>query len=128
MWISEQGRRRNDARAEARVGETTVSDGVLAVRTEGEERELTLYAPGGYRWRPAVGEQVLVIKAGPYGEERCVAGARCESGGLAPGEIELTGSGCAIRLGRDGVIRMTGTVLVNGQPVTTGGSGDGAGT
>lgn len=123
MWISEQGKRRSDARAETQVGETTVSDGVLAVRTEGEERELTLYAPGGYRWRPEVGDQVLVLKAGPYGEEKCVAGTRCESGGLAPGEIELRCGSCAILLGRDGTIHMTGTVLVNGAPVVTGVSG-----
>lgn len=123
MWLSRQGKRRAEERAPAQVGETTVSGGTVAVCTEGEERELRMYAPGGYRWRPEVGRKVLVLKAGAYGEERCVAGAECDGGGLEPGEVELACGGGAIRLCRDGTIRMSGTVLVNGRPVLTGGNG-----
>lgn len=66
------------------------------------------------------GERVLVVKAGPDGEQPCAAGVRGQRAwNLAPGEVVLySGGGAAsIRIRNDGVISMSGTVLVNGLPV-----------
>ena len=73
--------------------------------------------PGGYLWRPAPGQRVLVIKAGDQGEELCIAGVETEAAaGLDPGEILLLGPGgnTAVRLGADGRISITGRVSING--------------
>jgi len=121
MWLSQQGKQRASERAQAQVGETTVSGRAAAVRTEGELRDVTVYAPGGYCWRPDEGQQVLVMKAGVYGEENCVAGTPCQSEMLYPGEVQISAPGCAILMSRNGVINLVGTVLVNGRPVLTGG-------
>lgn len=88
----------------------------------GERRALPVFGPGGYCWRPALHQEVLVLKAGNAGETLCVAGARCEEG-LEPGEVAIsTPGGAAIRLRADGSVEIRGTALrFNGQDIRPGG-------
>ena len=86
----------------------------------GERRELPVFGPGGYVWRPEEGEQVLVLKTGQAGEAPCVAGQACgQDWNLAAGEVLIYSGSASIRIGGGG-IRLTGDVLVNGKPVLTG--------
>ena len=64
MWISEQGRRRTEPDGTALVGRVTLPGDPAGVYLAGERRELPVFGPGGYVWRPEEGEQVLVLKTG----------------------------------------------------------------
>ena len=77
MWIAEQGRRRPQTNGTSLVGRVTLPGDPAAVYLDGERRELPVYGPGGYIWRPAKDQQVLVLKTGAAGEAPCVAGALC---------------------------------------------------
>lgn len=70
-----------------------------------EYRHRPVVFPGGYRWCPREGEEVLLLRAG---EGELCAGVPGESRGLAPGEVEIAAWGSAIRLGKDGSVSMTG--------------------
>ena len=59
MWISEQGRRRTEPDGTALVGRGTLPGDPAGVYLAGERRELPVFGPGGYVWRPEEGEQVL---------------------------------------------------------------------
>ena len=111
MWISEQGRRRAEPDGTALVGRVTLPGDPAGVYLAGERRELPVFGPGGYVWRPEEGEQVLVLKTGQAGEAPCVAGQA--------GEVLIYSGSASIRIGGGG-IRLTGDVLVNGKPVLTG--------
>lgn len=118
MWIAERGRGRGDPEGSALVGRVTLAGDPAGVYLDGERRGLPVYGPGGYLWRPARGQEVLVLKTGRAGEQPCVAGARGQPGwNLNPGEVYLYSSGASIHLRSDGVISMQGLVLVNGLPV-----------
>ena len=120
MWISRQGMSRDGRQEAARVGVVSLPGDPAAVLLDGERRQVPVFAPGGYQWQPMRGERVLVVKAGPDGEQPCAAGVRGQRAWtLAPGEVVLySGGGAAsIRIRNDGVISMSGTVLVNGLPV-----------
>lgn len=90
-----------------------------------EYRRRPVVGPGGYRWCPREGQEVLLLRTG---DGDLCAGVPAESRGLAPGEVELSAGGGTIRLGADGSITLTskgggtlllgadGTVTVNGQP------------
>ena len=113
MWISRQGMSRDGRQEAARVGVVSLPGDPAAVLLDGERRQVPVFAPGGY-------QRVLVVKAGPDGEQPCAAGVRGQRAwNLAPGEVVLySGGGAAsIRIRNDGVISMSGTVLVNGLPV-----------
>lgn len=121
MWLSKNARAREAHGQEADVGVVSVGAQAPAVITDGETRDLAVFAPGGYAWRPAVGEQVLVLRAGATG---AVAGARTSECALAPGEVCIFSSGGAsIRLGADGSLALVGNVTVNGVAWTGGLSG-----
>lgn len=92
---------------------------------EGERRALTVYAPGGYHWVPALGDEVLVLKAGERGEKPCTVGVAAGGQGLLPGEVLITAGAAAIKLGLDGTVAVTGSLTVNGVPVALQ-SGEGA--
>jgi len=89
-----------------------------------EYRHHPVVGPGGYRWCPKEGEEVLLLHTG---DGDLCAGTSGESRGLAPGEVEIGGpGGSALRLGKDGsvsitagggsiVIRGDGVVVINGQ-------------
>lgn len=90
-----------------------------------EYRHHPVVAPGGYRWCPKEGEEVLLVHTG---DGDLCAGVSGDSQGLDPGEIEIAGpAGSAIRLGKNGsisilaggggsiVLRADGVVVINGQ-------------
>ena len=121
MWISERDwRRAEQARAAGLVGEVTLGGDPAGVYLDGERRALPVFGPGGYVWRPAVGQQVLVLKAGDRGEVPCVAGAACGAQWeLEPGEILIHSGEASIRLKANGTVAVTGALTVNGKTVMT---------
>ncbi len=112
MWLS--GRKHGGAGTGAMVGATTLEGDPAGAYLDGERRQLEVFAPGGYHWRPALGQQVLVIKE--EGGGSCVAGARC-SAELAPGEVYIAGGGAGIWLRSNGELDLCGDVRVNGVPI-----------
>lgn len=119
MWISERGEKRTVLDGMARMGYVTLPGDPAGVYLDGERRELPLFGPGGYAWRPARNTQVLVIKTGGDGEAPCVAGARCGQASLAEGEVLVYAGEAAIRLSPNGMVNVSGALLVNGKPVLT---------
>lgn len=121
MWLSEREQRRQEReRAAALVGEVTLGGDPAGAYLDGERRALPVFGPGGYVWRPAPGQQVLVIKAGQQGEAPCVAGALCgEQWQLEPGEVLIHNGEASIRLRMDGTVAVTGSMTLNGRAVMT---------
>lgn len=120
MWLSQQ-------RAEVRREETTAETGPVTlggdpagVYLSGERRGLPVFSPGGYQWRPAAGQEVLVLKAGADRESPCVVGVR-QTGTPEPGETYLFSQGGAssIRLRPDGLLNLAGRICVNGETLET---------
>lgn len=74
-----------------------------------EYRHRPTVSPGGYRWCPREGEQVLLLHTG---DGDLCAGVPGDSRGLAPGEVEITGpGGSSIRLRADGAVVINGRVI-----------------
>ena len=120
MWIVQQGMRQPEPQSVALEGRVTLGGDPAAVYLDGEQRELPVFGPGGYVWRPAQDEQVLVLKMGSAGEEQCVLAQRCgDEIEIKQGEILIYSGGSAIHLRRDGIIDMSGIVRVNGKQVLT---------
>lgn len=120
MWIAEKSRRRQESESVAAVGQVTLSGDPAGVWLDGERRDLPVFAPGGYVWRPSLGEQVLVLKTGQQGEAPCVLGARCQDKWkLEEGEVVLFSGKAALHLKKDGTVDITGKLTVNGLPVAT---------
>lgn len=114
MWTSN---RKVDARNQeppGDVGVVTLGGDPAGVYLGGERRWVSVYAPGGYQWRPGVGQQVLVLKAGDQQESPCLVGARQSGQELEPGGVRICGGQGQIDLCAQGVA-LTGPVLVNGQ-------------
>ena len=113
MWLSEERSRKAAAEAAAEWGMVTIGD-PAAVYLAGERRQVPICCPGGYAWRPAVGEQVLVLKAGQEGEQPCILGkAQEEKSGLQPGQVRISGDRCSILWGDE--LQLIGAVQVNGE-------------
>lgn len=119
MWTVSQMKETNTARqSAAAVGVITTSGAENGVLLGSERRWLPVMAPGGYRWRPQAGQSVLVLKAGNDGEMPCIlAGQMREEDTLQPGEVELIGPDCGIKLTHDGKVEVQGAVMVNGKPL-----------
>lgn len=116
MWTSSQSRiAKSVPDSQADLGVVTVSAREAGVYLGTERRWLPVMAPGGYRWRPRLGDQVLVLKTGTQGESGCIL-ARQEDAAdeLQPGEVELTGKDCRVKLSADGTVELWGEVAVNG--------------
>lgn len=109
----------------ALTGPVTLPGEAAGAWLEGERRALTVYAPGGYHWVPALGDEVLVLKAGESGEKPCAVGVSAGGQGLLPGEVLISAGRAAIKLGLDGSVAVTGSLTVNGVPVALQG-GEGA--
>ncbi len=122
MWLSRRDREDPRGEGAAEVGTVTLGGDPAGVSLAGERRNVTVFGPGGYQWRPSVGQSVLVIKAGADGEELCIGGCRSDGQtGLAPGEIFLSGGGeqgAGIYLRNDGSVELSGKVLFNGVVVS----------
>ena len=117
MWLSSQSRRNRSQNETAEVGVVTLEGEKTAVYLTGERRNLPVLSPGGYCWRPAEGETVLVLKSGADGEELWVAGVPGDGTDLAPGEVRIQSRQAAVFLGNDGSIDLRGTVKINGVPM-----------
>lgn len=116
MWLAKQQKRETEEPA-GRVGQVTLGGETPAVELDSERRGLEVYAPGGYHWRPAPGQRVLVLKADGA---PCIAGAPA-AGGVQPGEVELESAGGAkLRLDNQGSVTLTGNAAVTGT-LTVGG-------
>lgn len=119
MWTSDRSRKRLVGESAADLGLVTLAEEQAGIYMEGERRWAQVYSPGGYHWRPALGEKVLVLKAGGEGENLCVIG-RKQPEGLKPGEVLVqSGSGkAALRL-LDREVDLEGDVTVNGVDLQT---------
>lgn len=74
-----------------------------------EYRYRPVLSPGGYRWRPSEGQEVLLLHTG---DGDLCAGTTADSRSLAPGEVEITGPlGGSILLRADGAVVINGTVF-----------------
>ena len=116
MWTSSQTKAtRSRPDSAAALGTVTSGGPEVGVFLGAERRRLPILAPGGYRWRPSVGDQVLVLKTGADGQSPFVlAGLQPVQDDLMPGEVELAGPGCSLRLDGSGSVILSGTVMVNG--------------
>lgn len=116
MWISSQTKRAGSlAGSSAALGVVTAGGKESSVYLGSQRRGLPVAAPGGYRWRPEAGEQVLVLKAGMDGESAWILAQPEQQGDeLLPGEVELTGPNCALKLTRTGTVELRGSVSING--------------
>lgn len=115
MWVSKQTKKKETGAGPARVGIVTTAGQESGVHLGTQRCWLPVLAPGGYRWRPANGEQVLVLKTGADGESACVLARKEEAGEeLLPGEVELYAPGCGMKLTREGRVELRGSVCVNG--------------
>lgn len=118
IFLSRQ-KRTEEPEGLALTGPVTVPGDPAGAWLEGERRAAAVYAPGGYHWLPAEGQEVLVLKAGACGEKRCAVGIpqSAEKLELQPGEVAVTAGKAALRLKPDGTVELTGTLRVNGTVV-----------
>lgn len=114
MWTSEQRGKKPVGEPTAEMGTVTLGGDPAGVNLGGERRWLPVFAPGGYRWRPTVGDKVLVLKTGSQGENPCILGLEQDLGELGPGEVRLQGMDSALQLSK-GQVELTGQVRINGQ-------------
>lgn len=115
MWISKQTKKSKDSSDHAQVGVVTAGGQESGVYLGTQRCWLPVMAPGGYRWRPGAGEQVLVLKTGAEGESACVLARKEETvEELQPGEVEVYGPDCRVRLTGEGHVDIRGKVYVNG--------------
>ena len=141
MWMGERLNRRDESQITAAdMGRTSISGETVAVVSRGELRELEVWKPGGYLWRPKRDDEVLVVKGGTAGEERCVLAAapgeepeKIEAGEIClfsdkasvllrnDGSIELKGHGNVVRISGSGVEVSGGTILLSGSVQVRGG-------
>ena len=79
-------------------------------------REVCVCTPGGVCWQPRSGDQVLVLKGGPGGEEAFVLGVQSKKEAqIADGELYLYSGGASICLRNDGAIELSGRLVINGE-------------
>ena len=118
MWMAKRGPVPQDGTA-AEVGTVTVGGTTAAVALGGERRAVAVYAPGGYHWTPARGDEVLVLKSGAEGAP-CVVG-RAEDDPPQAGAVRLSVcEGTSLVLRPDGGIVLTGEVTVTGRLTVNG--------
>ena len=110
MWLSRQTRR--GAQPPQPFEETTAAAAQERVATQ-EDKTVHPLCPGGFAWRPCVGDRLLVLKDLALGaEQNCPVT-------LAPGECCLFSRTAYIYLTQDGGIELHGSVTVNGTPVSS---------
>ena len=118
MWMAKRGPVPQDGTA-AEVGTVTVGGTPAAVALGGERRAVAVYAPGGYHWTPARGDEVLVLKSGAEGAP-CVVG-RAEDDPPQAGAVRLSVcEGTSLVLRPDGGIVLTGEVTETGRLTVNG--------
>lgn len=113
MWSGQQGRLLPVEEPGAELGEVTLGGDPAGVVLGGERRSIPVYGPGGYAWRPSVGDQVLVLKAGAERESPCIVGRVQGDLNLGPGETAVSGGDSAVYL-KKGQLDLQGSVTING--------------
>ena len=109
MWLSKQGKGFEPNRT-VETGAVTLTGETVAVELDSERRGLPVFAPGGYNWRPKLGQQVLVLKTG---EGACVVGVPSEQ--VKDGEIGLKAEGGAqVTLETEGRVKLGPEVEIDG--------------
>lgn len=116
MWTAERNRNLRAGEPIAELGTVTLGGDPAGVSLGGERRWIGVYGPGGYSWRPAAGDKVLVLKAGAEGEAPCLLGVSQKEAELKPGEVRLSGGGSALHLGQSR-LSLSGQVYINGSPL-----------
>ena len=113
MWLAEKAASGGGAAETAEIGVVTISGNKPSVMLGGEKRNVELLVFPGLSWKPAAGEQVLVLRAG---DEYFVCGAPgVEDGnGLAAGEFRLKSRGASVTVRNGGGIELRGSVNVAG--------------
>ena len=102
MWLSRQSRA---VLPEQELPEETTVQTVQNRLTDARNAGLQLVLPGGFAWRPSVGERLLVLKNLVLGSRRdCPVE-------LAPGECCLYTQAASIHLTADGSIVLHGSVV-----------------
>lgn len=108
MWLSRQSRHTPTAQEEVR--QTRAETTLERLSTEDDEA-VQPACPGGFAWRPRVGDQLLVLKGLAFsGEDDCPVM-------LAPGECCLFTQNAYIHLTQEGRIVLQGNVEMNGTPL-----------
>ena len=125
MWTSNRKREGLSQECAADQGIVTLGGDPAAVYLGGERRWVSLYAPGGYQWRPKAGDKVLVVKAGDHRELPCLVGKRpdtlSEEDELPPGSVRIHSGTGVVLLDEDGLtlkgdeVALEGDIYVNGQ-------------
>lgn len=113
MWSGQQGRLLPVEEPGAELGEVTLGGDPAGVVLGGERRSIPVYGPGGYAWRPSVGDQVLVLKAGAERESPCIVGRAQGDLNLGPGETAVSGGDSSVYL-KTGQLDLRGNVTING--------------
>ena len=119
MWLAENAASGGGAAETAEIGVVTIGGDRPSVMLGGEKRNVELLVFPGMSWKPAAGEQVLVLRAG---EEYFVCGTPgAESGnGLAAGELRLKSRGASVTVKNSGGIELRGDVNVVGRLLVNG--------
>lgn len=125
MWTSNRKREGLSQECAADQGIVTLGGDPAAVYLGGERRWVSLYAPGGYQWRPKAGDKVLVVKAGDHREIPCLVGKRpdvlSEEDELSPGSVRIHSGTGVVLLDEEGLtlqgdeVALEGDITVNGQ-------------
>lgn len=116
MFLSTRGGSVYEERCGSQMGTVAAGGREPWVNSCGEMQRAALICPGGFRWRPMAGQEVLVIKTGSLGEAPCIIGMEDGDGdALAPGEVQLFSEKSSITLKNDGRILIEGNVYVNGE-------------
>ena len=125
MWTSNRKMEGHSEECAADQGMVTLGGDPAAVYLGGERRWVSLYAPGGYQWRPKAGDKVLVVKAGDHRELPCLVGKRpdalSEEDELSPGSVRIHSGTGVVLLDEDGLtlkgdeVALEGDIYVNGQ-------------
>ena len=114
MWLSKQNVNLQENQS-ADIGDVTISGSRLGIYTDMEQRNVPLYAPGGYFWRPKVGQKILVIKKDDT--VLCATGTEVTDlpSNLAGGEICLKADGAAsIFIKNNGSLILSGNMTLKG--------------
>ena len=125
MWTSNRKMEGHSEECAADQGMVTLGGDPAAVYLGGERRWVSLYAPGGYQWRPKAGDKVLVVKAGDHREIPCLVGKRpdelSEEDELPPGSVRIHSGTGVVLLDEEGLtlqgdeVALEGDITVNGQ-------------
>ena len=110
-WLSDKNRA---APAEGTYS-GKVSSGLLSVIGAGETRDLEVCVPGGYCWKPRIGQSVIVVRTGAEGEAQSIIGCpdapeNTTAEDMEPGEVYISSTGGAYIY-----LKNNGEAIINGQ-------------